>query len=322
MKKWRLALASLLASALLAACGGGGSGDGGGNTTPVTGPVTSNPPPVTPAPGAPTLTGSNATDGANWINYRRAQVGVAVLSRNTLIDAAAQGHSDYQRINNVITHDQTQGQPGFTGLTVTERLVAANYPLQVLPWLAGEVISATTNTTGFTQAEELITAIYHRYVIFDPGFRDMGVGSATVSGGYTYCTADFAATGGYNSIGRGNIVTYPVANQTGVPVNFFSDTEAPDPVPNQNQVGYPISVHADNNSSDTVVVRSFTVAPRGGAALTTRLLSFDAGTNNTARNAAAIIPLAPLAANTTYDVSFSGTVAGTAVTRSWSFTTK
>jgi hypothetical protein len=39
-------------------------------------------------------------------------------------------------------------------------------------------------------------------------------------------------------------------------------------------------------------------------------------------SAAAIIPLAPLRSATTYDVSFSGTVGGTAVTRSWSFTTK
>jgi hypothetical protein len=38
--------------------------------------------------------------------------------------------------------------------------------------------------------------------------------------------------------------------------------------------------------------------------------------------AAAIIPLAPLAAGTTYDVSFSGTVDGTALSKSWSFTTK
>jgi uncharacterized protein YkwD len=320
MKKWRLSAAgalaaNLLAASLLAACGGGG-GDTVAVTTP---PPTTTPP--TQEPGAPTLTGNGATDGYAWINYRRAQVGVAVLSRNSLIDKAAQGHSDYQRINNTITHQQTAGLQGYTGASLSDRLTAAGYRTTA-PSAIGEVISATSNTSGFYQAEELITAIYHRYVIFDPRFREIGTGSATVSGSYTYFTADFGASGGYNALGRGNIATYPISNQTGVPVNFYSDTEAPDPVPDQNLVGYPVSVHADGSGTDTIVVRSFTIAPRGGAALGTRLLSYEAGTNNNVRNAAAIIPLAPLTAATTYDVSFNGTVAGVAVSRSWSFTTK
>lgn len=316
MEKWRLSLTGLLAAAWLTGCGIGGTDEEAVRKKN----EAANQP--TEA-GAPTLTNNNATDGFNWINYRRKQVGVAVLTRNSQIDAAAQGHSDYQRTNNTITHEQTAGKTGYTGVRLTDRLNAAGYTLGTV-YAAGEVISATTNTTGFAQADELITAIYHRYVMFDPAFRDMGVGSATVSGGYTYFTADFGVTGSYNSLGRGQLVTYPVNNQTGVPVNFYSDTEAPDPVPNQNLVGYPISVHADTygSTSGTVVVQGFTVTPRGGAALSTRLLSFDAGNNNNVQSAASIIPLAPLAAAATYDVSFSGTVGGVSVTRNWSFTTK
>jgi hypothetical protein len=147
-------------------------------------------------------------------------------------------------------------------------------------------------------AEELITAIYHRFVIFEPVFKEIGTGAAT--GNYTYFTADFAVVNGYNGLGAGKIVTYPINNQVNVQTNFFSDNESPDPVPNQNEVGYPISVHADINNP--VVVQSFTVAPRGGTALTTRLLSQGAGTS-TVSSAAAIIPLAPLRSATTYDVT-------------------
>lgn len=318
MEKWRLSVAGLLAAALLTGCGIGGTDEAA-----VRDRDTSTPTPPATETGAPTPSGDNATDGFNWINYRRGQLGVAVLTRNSRIDSAAQGHSNYQRANKTITHEQTAGLSGFTGTRLTDRLSAAGYALGTV-YAAGEVISATTNTTGFTQAEELITAIYHRYVIFDPAFRDIGTGSATITGSYTYFTADFAATGSYNSLGRGQMVTYPIDKQTGVPVNFYSDTEAPDPVPNQNLVGYPISVHADayGSTGGTVLVQSFTVAPRGGSALGTRLLSYEAGTNNNVRSTAAIIPLAPLNAATTYDVSFSGTVAGVAVTRNWSFTTK
>jgi len=310
MKNWRFLPAALL-GALLAGCGGGG-----GDSTAVTGPTTT--PPATQEPGAPTLTGNTATDGYNWFNFRRAQLGLSALTRNSRLDAAAQGHSDYQRLNRSITHEQTPGQPGFTGAALTDRLLAAGYVLSG-SYAAGEVISATTSGSGFYQAEELITAIYHRFVIFEPAFKEIGAGAASASGGYTYFTADFAAVNGLNTLGTGRLVTYPFANQTGVATNFFSDSEAPDPVPDRNEVGYPISVHADLRS--TVLVRSFTVAPRGGTALETRLLSAAAGTSHS-ESAAAIVPLAPLRSATTYDVSFSGSVGGVNVTRNWSFSTK
>jgi uncharacterized protein YkwD len=321
MEKWRQALvtlAALLMSSLLVACGGGG-----GDTSALVGPATTTTAPLTQEPGAPTLTGNIATDGFNWINYRRAQLGLPVLSRNSLIDTSAQGHSDYQRLNNTITHEQTRGLPGFTGVTLSDRLNAAGYTLTNHAFSVGEVISATTTGSGFDQAEQLITAVYHRFVIFEPVFRELGTGAATVSGGYTYFTADFAALDRFQGLGAGRFVTYPINNQTKVPTNFFSDSESPDPVPNQNEVGYPISVHADSANSNTILtVQRFTVAPRNGTALATRLLSFDSGTSDNTKNAAAIVPLAPLRSATVYDVSFSGTVAGIAVTRDWSFTTK
>jgi hypothetical protein len=65
------------------------------------------------------------------------------------------------------------------------------------------------------------------------------------------------------------------------------------------------------------------VRPRGGATdLATRLLVRGRDPNTTMSSVAAIVPLSPLAANTTYDVSFTGTVSGAAVSKTWSFTTK
>lgn len=317
--RWRMLSCAWLAAALLAGCGGGGGG--GSSTTNQSGSPGSNPGTLTQEPGAPGMTGNTATDGANWINYRRAQTGLAALAHNSKLDVAAQGHSNYLLTNNTVTHTQTAGQPGFTGATPGDRIANAGYAL-VPPYAYGEVISATSNSSGFYQAEELITAIYHRFVIFEPLFRDIGTGSAMGNGSnaYVYFTADMATSGGYGaSVGRGNVVVYPFSGQAKVPVNFLSDTESPDPVPGQNEVGYPVSVHADLKS--VLTVQSFTIKPHGGAALSTRLLS-KANDADTPASAAAIIPLAVLAAGTTYDVSFSGTVDGVAVSRNWSFSTK
>ena len=325
MLRARTILAGCVTALALAACGGGG-GDSPAPSAPPSGnapPGTTTPDPLTPAPpvpGAPALTGDIALDGRAWLNFRRNQVGMSTLSHSTVIDIAAQGHSDYQRINNTISHEQTPGRQGFTGATLADRLAAAGYVFNTSAARAyGEVISAASNNSGQYMAEELITAVYHRFVIFEPVFKEVGTGAATSSTGRSYFTANFTANNGYGTgLARGQVAVWPFDAQTGVQRNFFSDTESPDPVPDRNEVGYPISVHANINAP--VVVQTFTVRPRGGADLPTRLLS-NANDTHTGRSSAAIVPLSPLVAGTTYDVTFAGTVDGSAVSRNWSFTT-
>jgi hypothetical protein len=112
---------------------------------------------------------------------------------------------------------------------------------------------------------------------------------------------------------------WPYPQQKNVIVNFFSDQESPDPVPQSDEVGYPVSVHADIGA--VVLVDSFTIRPTGEATLDTRLLAA-VSDPETPRSAAAIIPLLPLRAATSYEVEFIGTVDGVAVNRRWSFVTR
>jgi uncharacterized protein YkwD len=300
----------------MAACGGGGGG--GSNAGGVTPPVTT--PPVVPAePGAPAFTGNVATDGLNWLNFRRSQAGLSVLTRTALIDAAALNHSNYQRINNEVTHGEEATKSGYTGVTVLQRLNHVGYSFTG-GYAYGEVISAKTTTSGVDLAEELITAIYHRFVIFEPKFKEIGAGASATAGGYNYFTTNFTANNGYGpGIGASALATWPVNAQTNVLRNFLSDFESPDPVDNQNEVGYPISVHADINV--TLAVTSFTVKPRGGSNLNVKLLSA-ANDPHTSDSCAAIIPLSVLAPNTIYDVSFTGTSNGLPISKTWSFTTR
>lgn len=307
-------MSTLLASLLLAACGGGG--DGASSTTAA--PVAT----ATQEPNAPQATGNTATDGFNWFNFRRQQIGLQAMARHTAIDAAAQGHSSYQKINDVITHVQIAGNPGFTGVTTFDRLNAGGYSLPPEGYAYGEVIASTMDTSGAHAAEELIGAIYHRFVIFEPMFKDAGAGTATVPGGYTYFTTDFGAIGLTTRLGSGKFVVYPFANQTNVPASFLSDSEDPDPVSLQNEIGYPISIHADIDGVVNVEPGNFTVRPRGGAALPVKLLAHETDKEHTGPSVAAIIPLSALAPNTVYDVQFIGTVSNAAVNRTWSFTTR
>ena len=316
----RTIIATLAMAITLSACGGGGS-----DNTMAPAPLPTPTPAPTPTPpvvepGAPAVTNNIATDGLNWLNFRRSQLGVSSLARSSLVDSAAQSHSTYQRINNIVSHDQIAGREGFTGVTRSDRLRAAGYVFNG-SFAFGEVISASTSSSGQYLAEELITAIYHRFVIFEPRFKEIGAGAATNASGYTYLTTNFASNNGFGTgIGRGNIVTWPISNQTGVTRNFFSDFETPDPVAELNEVGYPISVHADLDA--VLTVTTFTLRERGvGDDLQVKLLASPAD-QYAPRSAASIVPLSVLKRATVYDVNFTGTSAGTAVTRAWSFTTR
>lgn len=312
LKRWPNTAAALLTAWALVACGGGGGSDAPAAVTPPV-PVTPTPTP----PGAPQATGNIATDGVNWVNFRRSQTGLPVLARASLIDLAAQRHSSYQQQNEV-THVQVAGKPGFTGASLADRLRQVNYLSST--FFIGEVISASTSSSGFYLSEELITAIYHRFVMFEPKFKEIGAGSATSSAGYTILTINFAANNGYGAgIGATNLATWPVNGQTEIPRNFFSDFESPDPVANQNEVGYPISVHSDADVALTVA--TFTIRPRGGTDLSVKLLSA-ANDSHTPQSAASIVPLTVLTGGTVYDVSFSGTLGGVPITKTWSFTTQ
>ena len=195
--RWHSLIAGLVAASTLVACGGGGGGTDAVATPVGVTPPANIPPTIVPDTAAPTATGSIAVDGRNWINYRRTQLGVPVVTENVLINNAALGHSEYLRTNSVMSHDQAAGKPGFTGVTLKDRLNAAGYTIPANGYAYGEVISGVTRGTGFFMAEELVTAIYHRFVMFEPKFREIGTGAATSSSGYSYFTADFASRGGF-----------------------------------------------------------------------------------------------------------------------------
>ena len=311
-------LAACIAALVLTACGGGGDDAPPATTNSTTGFAGQD-------ASAPVLTNNVATDGRNWLNYRRVQVGMIALTENRSIDNAAQGHSDYQRVNNKVTHVQEAGKQGYTGAQLQDRMRAAGYLFNGSNAI-GEVISATTNGSGFYMAEELITAIYHRFVIFEPVFKEIGTGAATTAANYSYFTADMAANNGLGAgLAAGTLAAWPFNGQTQVPPNFFSDQEEPDPVENVNEVGYPISVHA--NMTVPIVVQRFAVRARGAGSdvpvyqVNNEVKSADP-TQRHVLSAAAIIPKTRLSGATTYDVSFTGTVNGTPVTKDWSFTTK
>ena len=224
------------------------------------------------------------------VDLRRSQIGLPALARNAQLETAARGHASYLSVNNLSGHFQDAAlyPTGFTGNTPTDRIKNAGY----LAWATGEVV-ARGPFHGEDAVDSLIQAIYHRVVIFGTAFDEQGAGISQGSQGITvinFGTQKYPQP----SAPAGWVGISPHDAQAGIPVDFYSDEESPDPVPTLNRVGYPVSLHVDN--ALTLGVTSFTLAPvdAGGNALQplpTQLLSKVGGDAHMPASAAAIVPL-------------------------------
>jgi uncharacterized protein YkwD len=148
--------------------------------TPISG--TSVARPTGPASCNYTTSSSYQNELANLINNARAQAGLAPLTVNAQLSAAALGHSIDMACHGLISHT------GSDGSSVWERIAAAGYRAS----LASEIIYGS----GYPQTafDWWMSDQIHRDEILNPSVAEMGVGYAykadTANGGYY--TVDFA----------------------------------------------------------------------------------------------------------------------------------
>ncbi len=192
------------------------------------------------------------------LNHIRCLAGLGAISRNTQLDQAAENHADYSLINNSVTHEQSVGLANFSGVQPGDRMFKANYPsvsyqgngaMVSQPQAWGEVLSKT-GASATEAFEGLTAAIYHRFVMLNAQFDEVGISLKPATSGMEMITvADFAST---KILSVTAPIQYPAPGQTNVPISFNSDYETPDPIEGASFVGYPISVHSPVGSTLTV----------------------------------------------------------------------
>lgn len=339
VRRWRspgalfsLAAAGALGGALVA-CGGGGDGA-----------APAPPPPPAPAPAptpttpiaaqltVPTPVGYDAERLAafNRLNEIRLSAGLGMVAQNTMMDQAAQAHAEWMVANDLLTHDETAGTPGFTGENWARRDEAFGY----VPVEGAEVIAQGVAAAG---VDTLVNSAYHRTAIlaFEPD--DVGIGW---SGGkavnvLTPLVLDITRPGmdPVRGLGQeaqasiGGVAIWPLDGARDVPLRL--GLEIPNPVPTQDvsTLGTPVSVTVARLKAISATHFTLTEGTTG-AVVATRLLTNKNDANFLVPESfIAAIPLAPLSPNTTYRVDFSGSAVQfpsgvvESVTRTWSFTT-
>lgn len=332
----RLEVISLFAAALLTACGGGGSSSSSGNAaagnttgsnnsaqTPASiqlgGTVTLLPVAATPAT-VPSASGNATTDGIAYLNAMRQTVGLPLLPSDAGLTTASLDHATYLVENETYGHDETAGQPGYTGATPQDRIGAeGDYAAY------GEVVVAgqpAAFASSMSPVQTLFDAPYHRLVMLDD-FQSMGVASLA-NASWEAFNIDFGNEA--NAMPLTALVTYPYAGQKGVPTNWFAN-ESPNPFANDTQyelttVGYPVTIQS--GFAGTLNSVSFTITDASGnnVPCLAQTPQTDPGELS---NGALCVPYQALASNAIYTVRVTGVLTnGTqnnTIDVQWSFTT-
>lgn len=309
----------------LVACGGGG-----GDTTSTT-------------TVAPYIPGSAEAGAFNALQLARTQCGFGAVTRNTQLDAASLAHAKYMvdlsfaTGTSIISHTETLGVAGFTGVDLGARAIYQGYVYGAL----AEILEATyfdysTQQTfptmterGASSMRNLLNTVYHLSGAMYEG-RDVGMGAYmnTVKISSTTWREEyrFGALVGYRHtsspivLGAGQIATYPCAGITNIPPSFTPAEESPNPFPNSTQlVGPPIYVKVDDGQVLNNVIGTVS---RNGVNVSTIVLTANNDQNSEVlANEVFIIPSSPLVANSTYQVNLSGSVGAVPFTRNFSFST-
>ncbi len=249
----------------------------------------------------------------NRVNYYRSLAGLDDFSLSETLSLASQAHATYLKINELLGHyeDKDEYPEGFTGVDPSDRAEVQGYQGTV-----GEVISYGHEAEE--GVDSLITAIYHRFGLLNPGYTEAGVGDDSYPAPFYYVQVINPARPQGTTEPTGIISVYPADGQTDVPLKFNSDDESPDPVPDTNTVGYPVSIQFSSDY-ETVTLTDFTISKNSVPLYATILDPVQ--DENTPENAFSVIPLAELEPETVYDVLFQWTVNAESYEKQWSFTT-
>ena len=277
------------------------------------GTATSAPSPTAAAPAAatasaatattPPVASSDATAMLRQHNDLRAGAGAPPLRGDDRVTAAAQRHAEYLVRNAAGGHEETPGQPGFTGANVSDRLAAQGFEGQT----ASEVATSAPGTAG---VRSLWVLPYHRLGLMHPHAVVAGWGYAESAGRRAtvgVMVYDFASA-------APEVVRSPAAGQRETTLQW-DGREDVDVAPGAARpLGY--TVMAVWSRARTVTLRGAILTADG------RTIAHAVAPQIYERDYVAIVPLVPLVSGTRYRVRLDVTVAGVDAIEEWEFETE
>ena len=261
------------------------------------------------APSAATASSGPKSNDADAMlrvhNELRAAIGAPTVRGDDRVTAAAQHHAEYLARAGIIGHDETAGEPGFTGASVRDRLAAEGYTDAT----ASEV--AASSDTGTEDVRFLWDLPYHRLGLMHPHAVIAGWGHAEI-GGHTATVGVIVFDFTPAALER---VRSPAAGQH--VAGAWAGEESPDALPPgaSRPVGYPVMVVYSNAAQ--VDLRSAKLTDASGRDITVSVVP-----QIYERDYVAVVPSAPLAAGASYRVRLELSVGGSDIVEEWEFETE
>jgi uncharacterized protein YkwD len=247
--------------------------------------------------------GSPVSDQNAFTNGMRAELGLPELTMTSGLNSAAGNHSKYMALNQVLSHEETAGLPGFTAVSPFDRIKLYYDP----PLIAsGEVASSISGViSGDLAIRGLFDAPLHRVLMLSE-YAVIGSGYIVGKNGVAYTTQNYA---NYKAgIAEFSVVAYPYAGATEIPTRWF-DSEYPDPLEgtsySRTTVGYPITLQSNVGSELTLASIKLYANCNTEVALTARSHAIDPQIVE-APNVIVATPNHVLASNTMYTVRATG----------------
>lgn len=167
-------------------------------------------------------------DALAFLNEIRVKSGVKPLILNANLVTAAELHAEYYNINegtaSLSAHSQEPGKPGFTGVSVIDRVKAAGWQPSGNGYAYGEAMHFGQASSSEAVQGWLDTA-YHRKIVLSPKFEQIGFGLKDGT-----AVADLAASN-YSTRRSidGGVAVYPYDGMTNAEIGFYGN-EIPDPL--------------------------------------------------------------------------------------------
>jgi hypothetical protein len=245
------------------------------------------------------------------VNEERVKIGLTPRPEDVKLSAELQKHCVYMQMNNILTHPEEAGKPGYSkeGHEAGMR----------------SILSRGMGAEGV--AFGMVGTYFHRQDVIRPHTVAFGVGYEGSFGGIDGRSAMGKAPAHYWP------VLCPVPGQRDLPLHYGK--EAPDACPGDAQAGYPITVYFGTSSLKLTShsLKAVGGAPQAkpapgaappGGAIDCYVYDPQTGVSSDMtryQQCVCIIPKDPLRANTEYEVSMQVEVGGKPWSKTWRFTT-
>lgn len=247
------------------------------------------------------------------VNHYRSLAGVAPVTLDPALAAAAQRHATYTVLNDGDAsawtggpHGEVAGKPGFSGQTPGDRVTAAGFSYPV----SAEVIDYVGDPQH--SVDDLMATVFHRVGLLLPWSRFAGYGLDHETAA-AFDVLDFGRGADAPALSPG-VVVFPAPGQTDVPLVGWDEQPSAVPPGAPYPFGYHVTIQPTTGSGLTVT----TAELRDGTGALVAVYPSPAACGVTCY---ALTPIAPLHPATTYIAHTAGTIDGVAFALTWSFTT-